>query len=134
MRTGRLLFGVWLLVATHVFAQDDAAALQKQGIARIESYREKFQKTGDRTSLLPQLDLAAQELEASRAQFARRGEEADAARSAIELGEARRLREAWAAARGAYAEGGARARKAGDGGLQARAHLGLGRVELNTGK
>jgi len=85
------LLSVWALWANPATAQTDPLALQQQGIKRIEAYIDHYFKTGDRQSRLPELDLAATELSASKEEFVRRGEEAGAALSLVKLGDVRRL-------------------------------------------
>lgn len=73
-------------------ARDDPEKLQRQGMERVEQYREHFYRTGERDSLRPQLEQAERELKASYEGFVARGDLAAAALSEIQLGRIENIR------------------------------------------
>jgi CHAT domain-containing protein/tetratricopeptide (TPR) repeat protein len=115
-------------------AQNDATALQQRAIGRIDGYRQDFLKTGDSTSLAPELERAGQELSESLDQFTRSGAEAEAALSLLTLGELRRMQKRHAEAIEFFTRGFALAKKTGDATYQARARIGQGRSEMEGRK
>src|SRR3989454_9564409 len=113
--------------------QDDASVLQKQGIATVNQYIDQFRRTGDRSSLLPQLQQAEREPMASYEGFVAAGDLAAAALSAITLGDIERMQDRWDPARALYGRARALALQARNSGYQARALTGLARTELLGG-
>jgi len=73
-------------------AAEDPDKLQKQGIERVEQYRDHFYRTGDRDSLHPQLDLAERELKSSYDAFVAKKDSSAAAISEVQLGRLENIR------------------------------------------
>lgn len=109
---------------------DDPKVLQKQGIQRIDQYTDHFRRTGDQTSLLPELRKAQSELSASYDGFLARRDFAAAAWSVIKLGDIERLQAHWDAASQLYTRARDLARQANHSGYQAKALLGLAKREV----
>jgi len=82
-----LIFSVRLAAAG-----DEPEKLQKQGMERIEQYREHFYRTGERDSLRPQLEQGERELKSSYDTFIAKGDFAGAAFSEIQLGRLENIR------------------------------------------
>ncbi len=76
--------------------------MQKRGIGRLDSFIDNFRKTGDRTSLFPELLNAEQELAASLDGFIRMEDRPAAALSLIKLGDVYRMLGKWDAAMDCY--------------------------------
>jgi len=114
-------------------AQVDPVAMQKQGIATLAEYIDNFQRTGDQTSLLPQLRQAEQELTASYNGFVANGNFGAAALSALTLGDIARFQTRWDAAIAHYDTAHVLAVRARDPGYQSRALVGYARTELYRG-
>lgn len=84
--------GVWILPMMRAIAADEAEKSQKQGIERLDRYREYFYKTGNRDSLLSELNLAESELRSSYSAFVARGDFSAAASSEIGLARIENIR------------------------------------------
>src|SRR5260370_32077288 len=84
-----LIFSVRLAAAG-----DEPEKLQKQGMERIEQYREHFYRMGERDSLRPQLEQGERELKSSYDTFIAKGDFAGAAFSEIQLGRLENIRSA----------------------------------------
>src|SRR6516162_10450585 len=99
------LFALWhialLLRATAV--PDDADALQKQAIQRIDQYRDYARRTGDVNSLLPQLQRAQYELTTSIKAAMAAQNFSNVSLSLLKLGDIERLQNHWDSARSLYA-------------------------------
>jgi CHAT domain-containing protein len=108
---------------------DDPIALQQRAIQRIDGYIDRFRKTGDLTSLLPDLQQADVELAASYEVFLRRGNREAAALSWIKRGDIGRLRNQWQQAVAFYQQAHQLAEKAAHRGYQAKALTGQARAE-----
>lgn len=80
------------LTVKPAFAADEPEKLQKQGMDRVERYREHFYRTGDRDSLRPQLEQAKSELGSSYSVFVAKGDLAAAALSEIALARIENIR------------------------------------------
>ena len=114
-------------------AQADPAALQKQGIARVGEYIDNSRRTGDQTSLLPQLGRAQQELTASYNGFLATADFRSATLSALTLGDIARMQSRWDAALTQYDTARSLAVRARDPGYQSRALVGKARIEMLRG-
>jgi CHAT domain-containing protein len=121
------------LQVVFAYPADDPKVLQKQGIKRIDQYTDHFRRTGDQTSLLPELQEAQSELKASYDGFLARRDFAAAAWSVIKLGDIERLQTHWDAASRLYTRARDLARQANHSGYQAKALLGLAKREVYGG-
>jgi len=88
--------------------------LQKQAIARIDSFVENFRRTGDRVALLPELATASQELNISNQQFAVQGDWSAVSLGLIKQGTIYRMQGQWSPAINLYTEALNAALRAGD--------------------
>lgn len=131
MRWTLFLLAAGTLIASLAFAQartathapDDAAQLQRQGIARIDRYVDQFRRTGDLASLKPELEQAERELTRSSQLSVAAGDFASAAYSRIKLGDIQRYQNRWDAAVTLYLAAQRDAVRAGHAGYQAKAFI-----------
>jgi tetratricopeptide (TPR) repeat protein len=110
-------------------AAADPQQLQQQAIARIEEFREHFNKTGDYSSQSPELEKADQELKVSADLFIKAGDKANAALSQLRRGDALRMLSLWEEAAGNYQEALKTAQQAGNVTYQVKALIGLARTD-----
>lgn len=131
--------GVWLVLVSALVcvsaslafsATEDPARLQQQGIQRIERFIEQFKRTGDRTSLLPELKQAEAELTLTEQEFRRRGNLPGAALSLVKLGDLQRLQTHWDRAVELYGQALTTAQQAEHPEYQARALKGMAKAEF----
>jgi tetratricopeptide (TPR) repeat protein len=108
---------------------DDPLSLQQRAIQRIDGYIDRFRKTGDMASLLPDLQQADVELATSYEVFLRRGNREAAALSLIKRGDISRMRNQWPQAVAFYQQAHQLAEKAAHLGYQAKALMGQARAE-----
>src|SRR5258708_4326450 len=85
-------------------SQQSAGDLQKRAIARIDSFVEHYRRTGDMSSLLPQLSDADKELAASNTQFAALGDWSAQSLGLIKQGSIYRMQGQWSPAIRLYTE------------------------------
>lgn len=84
------------------FSDTEASLQQNQAIKRIDRYIEHFRKTGDRQTLLKELQQAEIELKNSFEMFKKAGNLAGGALSLIRLGDIQRLQNRWKEAKDYY--------------------------------
>jgi CHAT domain-containing protein len=125
-----LLLGLILASGELLAGNDQAGVLQNQAIARLDHYVDRFRRTFDRTSLLPELATAETELSQSLRLFQAAGDPAGSALSSIKLGDVRRYREQWNDAASAYKTATASAKQADSSVLLCQALLGHARALL----
>ena len=96
-RARSCLWCLLLVAALPVFGQQsgDPQQLQKDGIAKIDHWRDYVRRTGDAKSTLSELAVAQAELKASFDMFAQRQDYAGAALSAIKIATIQRLVNQW---------------------------------------
>jgi CHAT domain-containing protein len=104
--------------------------LQQQAIKRIERFIEHFKRTGDRTSLLPELKQAELELAVSEEEFKRRGNLAGAALSLMKWADSQRLQTHWDRALELYGQALTVAQKAEHPEYQAKTLKGMAKAEF----
>lgn len=126
---------VLLTPLQQAFAQANSNPLQLQqsGIARIEHWLNYVRSTGDAASTRNDLALAQVELQTSAVLFLQRGDSADAAWSAIKLGDIQRYVNQWAQAISAYQTAFKLAQIAKRSDYQTKALAQLAFSELNAG-
>jgi CHAT domain-containing protein len=108
----------------------DPAQLQQQAIQRIERFIEHFKRTGDHTSLLPELKQAEAELIVTVQEFRTRGNLPDAALSLVKLADSQRLQTYWDRALELYGQALTVAQNAKHPEYQARALKGMAKAEF----
>lgn len=111
------------------FSDTEASLQQNQAIKRIDRYIEHFRKTGDRQTLLKELQQAEIELKNSFEMFKKAGNLAGGALSLIRLGDIQRLQNRWKEAKDYYEKAENLAKKANHSAHHAKALTGLARVE-----
>ena len=122
--------GVAILVLTiSALAQAPPAVLQESGNQRITRFIEHFRRTGDTRSMLGELRQAELELNASHQAFLAAGQLAQASWSLVKLADCRRMQDQSDEAKQLYLRALALAKQAGHAGYQAKALIGLARVE-----
>jgi CHAT domain-containing protein/tetratricopeptide (TPR) repeat protein len=117
-------------VVSPAVADEEAALLQRRAIERIDRFIDTFRRTGDRTSLRPELAEAARELAEAAELFHDEGDAGQVALSLAKLGDALRMLDQSDAALAAYREAGKAAQRAGDTAGEARALMGQAKTEL----
>ena len=90
------------LAAPVVASAADAEGLQKQGIQKVNQYLDYMRRTGDVTSMLPELLRAQAQLRLSADAFLAEQNPAGAALSFLKLGDIERWQNHWDAARSLY--------------------------------
>ena len=109
----------------------DATALQKQAIERIQRCIAQIRKTGDPQASLEEMRLAEDELSRSYQEFIRRGDNAAASLSLHKGADLQRLQYRWRQADDLYRQAYELARKANNAAYQAKTLIGRARVANN---
>jgi|SRR5271165_222198 len=109
---------------------DESESLQKQAIQKIDQYRDYAHRTGDVTSLLPELQKAQNALVITANAFLAKQNLGSAALSFIKLGDIERLQTHWNAARPLYSRARQLAKQANNQGYEALALIQMSRTEL----
>ena len=91
-------------VETESAAAESAVDMQKRAIARINSYVEHVRRTGDRSSLVPELAMADLDLIASNQQLAAQGDWSAVSLGLIKRGTLYRMQAQWSPAINLYTE------------------------------
>jgi CHAT domain-containing protein len=112
-------------------ALSDPVALQQRGIKRIDNFIDQFRKTGDRVTLLGELQKAAEELSTSYEAFTRSRDLGAAALSLIKLGDIQRIQDKWQQAVNFYDKAYELAQQASHRAHQAKARMGRARAEAS---
>lgn len=123
-------FAVVCSLALRVVAlpADDPEALQKQAKQTLDQYTDHLRRTGDRVSMLPQVQRASSELVASAQGFLASQNFAGASLSVRLLGDIERLQEHWNQAFQLYSKARELAERANRADYEAKALLGMARV------
>lgn len=121
---------VLTLAAPRVARAADAEGLQKQGIQKVNQYRDYMRRTGDVNSRLPELLSAQSQLKQSADGFLAQQNPAGAALSFLKLGDIERWQNHWDAARSLYSRALELAKQARHAEYEARALTQLTRTEL----
>jgi tetratricopeptide (TPR) repeat protein len=121
------------LASLDVFAENDPYALQQRAMGRIDHCIETSRKTGDTACFQPQseteLSVAYGELLSSYEQLMSQGDQKAASLSLVRMGDVVRLQRRWEDARKEFTRAVSVAQQAGSQESQARAELGLSKVE-----
>jgi len=118
-----------ILQGVFAHAAEDPELLQKQGTQRIDQYIDHLRRTGDGTSLLPELQKAQAELTTSHDRFIERQDFAAAAESCISLGRIEQLMQRWNSAFEFDTQARDLAKRAHNISVEAKALNGLARIE-----
>jgi CHAT domain-containing protein len=121
---------LFILLAPIAAFPDDAESLQKQGILRLDQYRNYIRRTGDLASMLPELQRAQNELAASAKAFLAEQNRAGAALSLLKLGDTERLQNHWDAALKFYSGSRELAKQAKNADYEAQALTEMTRTEV----
>lgn len=140
MRWAPSFLAAGMLISSFAFGQTrtsdqqpaDAAKLQQRAVARIERYIDHFRRTGDRATLIPELQQAERELTKSYELFVRAGDVAAAAFVHIKLAHTHRLQSRWSTAIAMYGEARREAARAGHKEYEATALRGLAMAQLSS--
>jgi CHAT domain-containing protein len=122
------------LWAAAAFPTDDPEALQKQAKQILDQYTDHLRRTGDRVSLLPQVQRASNELLTSSQEFLVKQNFAGASLSFRLLGDIERLQEHWNPAFQFYSKARESAQRARRADYEAKALIGMARVAGFGGK
>lgn len=110
-------------------AENDAALVQQQAIARIEAVVDHFRKTGDFRSRVADLQESESELTTSNQAFAARGDWSAVAHGLVWLGQIQRMRDTWEPALAYYRQAEVTAQRANDIAMQVKALTGIAKAE-----
>lgn len=112
---------------------NDPSALQKQGIAAVHGYRDRFRQTGDRSALLSRLKAAEVLLKDSYLGFLAEGNAAGAVLSTITIADAERMQQKMDSAFSIYSGARTLAQQSRLSSYEARALNGMAQTEMNRG-